>query len=396
MQHDHTCLCLTQVYIAEVASAKLKGLFGACNQFFSTLGQLVGYALGALAVSLDGFAYYHVATIAAGFVVVFEIFMLFTRETPRWLFVHGKDMVGTRVLQILRGPGINIQKEVGGIKKSIEKSKGLSFAEVLQAIKHRSVYIPFILALMLMFFQQLSGINVAIFYAGTVLKQAGTGGNGPDAEKKATIIATISVGVVQVLMTFVSVALIDYLGRRVLLISSSIGALVSTFLLGIHFFIVDHKCHGCLGMNCTDDHNVTQLNDFSPCDSTNLGWLAIVSLALFIAAFSIGLGPVPWLAMSELLPMRVRGLLASMVTMWNWLLAFIITESFHSYANAVTAEFAWWSFSVMMIFSILFVFFFLPETKGHTLEEIEDNFEHGRILAVSCKRQIIPVGTNIQ
>ncbi len=383
MQCDHTSLCLTQVYTAEVASAKLKGLFGACNQLFMTLGQLVGFALGALTVSLDNFAYYHVAIIAAGFVVIFEIFMLFTRETPRWLFVHGKDMVGSRVLQILRGPGINIQKEVGGIKRSIEKSKGLSFADVVRAITHRSVYVPFILGMMLMSFQQLSGINVAIFYAGTVFKQVGTGGNGPDAEKKATIIATISVGVVQVLMTFVSVVLIDYLGRRVLLIVSSTGALVSTLLFGTHFFIVDHKCHGCLGMNCIDDHNVTHLNDFSPCDSANLGWLAIVSLTLFIAAFSIGLGPVPWLAMSELLPMRVRGLLGSVVTMWSWLLAFIITSTYHTYANAVTTEVAWWSFSVMMFLSIFFVFFSVPETKGHMLEEI--NFEQGHTLAVLCK-----------
>lgn len=381
----YTVPLFLQVYIAEVSSAKLKGLFGACNQFFSTMGQLVGYALGALAISFNGFAYYHVAFITAGFVILFEFFMLFTRETPRWLFAHGKEMVGMRVLQILRGPRVDITKEVGGIKQSIEKTKGLSFRELVQAIKHRSAYIPFILALLIMFFQQFSGINIAIFYAGTILKQAGTGGSGPDAEKHATIYATISVGVVQVLITFVAVVLVDYLGRRVLLVSSSIGSLVSTFLLGIHFFIVDHKCHGCLGTNCTDDNNITHANDFSPCDSTNLGWLAIVSLALFIAAFSIGWGPVPWLAMSELLPLRLRGLLGSIVTTWNWLCAFIITESFQDYKNAVSPAFTWWSFSIVMVVSIFFVILFLPETKGHSLEEIEENFEQGHILAVSCK-----------
>lgn len=373
-----------QVYIAEVASAKLKGLFGACNWLFFTIGSLVGYGLGAIAVIFDNFAYYHVAIIAVGLVFIFEFLMLFTRETPRWLYVHGKDVAGMKVLRILRGPQVDIQEEIEGIRMAIKNSAGLPLAAVIRVIKYRTVYIPFILSLLLKFFQVFGGMSVVIFYAGSVLKLAGVGGTGSDADEKATIFATISVGVVQVVMTFVGVLLVDCLGRRVLLIISGIGLLASSGILGAHFFIVEDKCHGCLGINCTSD-NTTHLNNFFPCDNTNFSWLAILSLASFVAAFSIGWGPIPWLAMSELLPLPVRGLLGGVVIMMDCLFGFILTVSFVSYADVVTTKFAWWSFSAVMCVGVSFVFLFLPETKGHTLEEIEANFEQGHVIAMSCR-----------
>ena len=374
-----------------MSSAKLRGLFGACNQLLTTVGILVIYGLGTAGVIASRFHYYHNAVIAAGVVVIFELLMLVTKETPRWLLSHGKSLKADKVLKVLRGPDADIQKEMRGIEKAIEKTEGVSIAEVLQMFKHRSVYIPFILTIMLMVYQQLSGINAAIFYAGSILQQAGVGGNGPDAAEKATIASTMAVGVVQVIFTGVAVVLVDLFGRKVLLVVSSIGMCFSSLILGIHFMILNDTCHGCLGINCTTN-NITQHNDFAPCDSTDLGWLAIMGVVILIATFSLAWGPVPWIAVSELLPLRIRSFAASIVTLVNWTWVFIVTFFFHSYASAVTPKFAWWSFAFVMLTSIFFVIFFVPETKGQSLEEIEEHFERGHIFACSCGRKCTPSG----
>ena len=339
----------------------------------------MSYGLGTIAISHDNFQYYHVSLIAAGIVAVFEFLMLFTLETPPWLIAHGKTIEATKVLNILRGPRANIHKEIQGIQRSIKNTEGLFLTELSQSIRQRSVYIPFILVLMLMFYQQFGGINAAIFYSGSILQQAGFG-----SAKQAAILVSIVVGVVQIIATFMSVLLIDLLGRKVLLVVASTGMCLSSLLLGAHFYILNDVCHGCFGTNCTTNGHV-YAHDSAPCDSTNIGWLAIVSVALFIATFSLAWGPIPWLSMSELMPLRARGVAAGILTLVNWTFASIIGFAYHGYADAVTPKIAWWSFAFVMFTSIFFVILFLPETKGHSLEEIEEHFEQGHIIACACK-----------
>ena len=368
-----------QVYVAETSSARLRGLFSACNQLFIDIGILMSYGLGTFAVAYDSFEYYHVALVAAGFVAVFEFLMLFTLETPRWLIAHGETIEATKVLTILRGPRANIRKEIQGIQRSIKNTEGLSLTELSQSIRQRSVYIPFILVLMLMFYQQFGGINAAIFYSGSILFQAGA-----RPAKSATIIATITVAVILTIGTFISVLLIDLLGRKVLLVVASTGMCISSLLLGAHFYILNDVCHGCFGTNCTTNGHV-YAHDSAPCDSINISWLAIVSVALFIATFSLAWGAIPWLSMSELMPLRVRGVTNGIATLVNWAFTAVVTFSFQGYADAVTPKFAWWSFAFVIFTSIFFVILFLPETKGHSLEEIEEHFEQGHIFACASQ-----------
>ena len=339
----------------------------------------MSYGLGTLALTYDMFRYYHVALIAVGVVAMFEFLMLFTLETPPWLIAHGKTIEATKVLNILRGPRANIRKEIQGIQRSIKNTEGLSLTELSQSIRQRSVFIPFILVLMLMFFQQFGGINAAIFYSGSILQQAGLG-----SAKHAAIIATIVVPVLLTIGNFISVLLIDLLGRKALLVMASTGMCISSLLLGAHFYILNDVCHGCFGINCTGN-GTGNTNDFSPCDSTRIAWLAMLSVALFIATFSLAWGAIPWLSMSELMPLRVRGVTNGIATLVNWTFASIVTFFFHSYADAVTPKFAWWSFAFVIFTSIFFVILFLPETKGHSLEEIEEHFEQGHIIVCACK-----------
>lgn len=346
---------LNQVYIAEIASAKRKGLFGNCNQLFITIGILICYLLG-IKFGKVRVSFYIVALVAAGIVAIFEFLMLFTYETPRWLIGKNKEFFGIKVLKILRGPDGHIMKEIDRIKAALRKS--YTVFEQFKEFRLRSVYQPFILSLMLMFFQQFSGINAAIFFSSKVFSDAGIEGN------KAEVVTALAVGVTQIIATFISVLLVDRLGRRVLLVTSSVGMGTSSAMLAIYFYLKSKP-------------------DFN----SHLSIIAIVAVVIFIAAFSLGWGPIPWSSMSEILPNRVRGLTASIATIVNWSFATIITLFFEDYAHLITPKYAWASFAIVMAVSIVCVILFLPETKGHSLEEIQEGFERGKIFAVDCGRR---------
>lgn len=354
---------LFQVYIVELSSPKWKGRFGNCNQLFLTLGTLLVYLLG---INFHGkiIRYYYTALVAAGVVTLFEILMLMTFETPRWLFSKNLDYRGIRVLKILRGQKFLIMNEVNGIKTSIRRT--YTIYEQLLEFRRRVVFHPFILVLVLMFFQQFSGINAAIFYASTIFTQAGYRGD------DVNLITFFAVGVVQVVATFISILLIDSVGRRKLLISSSVGMVLSSLMLGLYFYIYSHICYSSFS---------------SKSCPPGIGYMAIMSVVLFISSFSLGWGPIPWSFMSELLPYQVRTLGGSVATFVNWGFAVIITLEFESYTELVSPMVTWWSFSLVMAFSIVFVLLFLPEVKGQSLEQIQKHFETGKIfVCCSCSR----------
>ena len=302
--------------------------------------------------------------------------MLFTYETPRWLFSKHKEFQAIRVLQILRGLNTQVTKEIKQIKVAIRRK--YTILEQLKAFKNRAVFIPFILVLMLMFFQQFSGVNAVIFYASDIFKTA-------QISIDVNLVSAVAIGVVQVVATLLSVLLVDKLGRKVLLTVSSIGMGVSSFVLGIYYYVLVSHCKSCLG-KCHSEIDPSLDSKF-PCDSHQFGYLAIVCVVFFIISFSLAWGPIPWTMMSELMPTHVRTLAGSIATFVNWTFAAIITSFFHSYAKFATEAGAFWSFTVIMIFAVVLVIIFLPETKGHSLEEIQERFESGHIIAISCRRK---------
>ena len=312
------------------------------------------------------------ALIAAALVAIFAISLLFIKETPRWLYKKNKDLQGNLTLNFLRGPKADVPKEIRGIKNAINDTAGFTLWDQLKALKHRAVFLPFLLILMLMFFQQFSGINAAIFYSTQIFMGAGV------SSHTAPLVSLLAVGLVQIFATLVSVVLVDLLGRKILLVVSSSGMLLSSTGLGIYFLIYDHYCHKTL-----DDSS----SNLAACQSTSFGGLAIACIVLFIISFSLGWGPIPWSMMSELLPLQIRDLAGAVATFVNWTFAFVITLSFNKYAVAVTPKFAWWSFGFIMLISIFCVLFLLPETKGRKLEEIEEHFKEGKILYNPCKRE---------
>ena len=331
----------------EIAPSSLKGLFGALNQLSVTVGILLIYILNTVV------AYYITSLVVMGIVVLFAICVLFIPESPRWLVANHHELEANNVLYKIRGPRADVAREMRQLKKVVESQSEISFWEKVAMFRRTSVLVPMLLSIALMFFQQFCGINIVIFYAGNVLKSADV--SHPD------LAADFGVGIIQVLATFVGVLLVDILGRRILLSVGGVLLSVSTGVLGVYFYLHDHKCHG----NISDAHWY--------CDS-QFGYLAVGCLAVFIIGFSIGWGPIPWLMMTELAPMQVRGIMSGVATAINWTFAAIITVSFNYYVKVVNTYGAWWTFCVISFLSVVFTIVFLPETKGKELEDIEEYF----------------------
>jgi MFS family permease len=185
--------------------------------------------------------------------------------------------------------------------------------------------------------QQVTGINTAIYYAPTILQ--GTG-----LSSSTSILASVSVGAINLVMTVVSLFLIDRLGRRPLLVASLTGMVVSLVGLGLAF-----EVSGLGGAQ---------------------SWIALLFLVTYVGSFAIGMGPVFWLLISEIYPLRVRGEAMSVATAANWLSNFAVGLSFLLLIDALGRAGTFWLYAVVGVAAIAFSWRLVPETKGRTLEQI--------------------------
>ena len=336
----HVLVLFPQLYIAEISPKNLRGLFGNMNQLAITVGILLVQALGI------GLHYEWLSLIGLVIILLFVTLTSMTlHESPRWLISQGKNPQANKVLKWLRGSNSNVSEEVTEIKSQLANEVKLKFTEQMRALKARPVYHPIILAALLMFFQQFSGINAVVFNGELLLKEA-------DVDN-AAIMATIAIGVTQVVGSLVGAILTDILGRKVLLITSGLTMCLSMGLLSIYE----------LDLSCNDDH------DLQP--------LAITAMMFYIIGYAIGWGALPWLMASELIPMKARGIGVGIATCVNWICAAIVLGFFGSYENLVKPWGAFLTFSIICLLSAIFVRIFIPETKGKSLEQIENFFNKG-------------------
>ncbi len=187
-------------------------------------------------------------------------------------------------------------------------------------------------------FQQITGINTVIYYAPTILEQTGLSAS-------SSILSTVGVGAINLIMTVVSLVLIDRVGRRPLLIVSLSGMVLSLAGLGLAFALSG------LG--------------------TALSWIALICLIAYVGSFAIGMGPVFWLLISEIYPLRVRGASMSVATAANWLANFAVGLTFLLLIGALGRPGTFWLYALVGVAAIAFSWRLVPETKGRTLEQIE-------------------------
>ena len=214
-----------------------------------------------------------------------------------------------------------------------------------------------------MVFQQFCAINAVLFNAASIFAVAGF---------KDGKLVSISVGLIQFFGTALGCLIVDRSGRRILLWTMAIGMCVSLVGLGVYFDITapntsdGSPTSSTVSLLGSKGHSI---------EASKLSWLSILCLLLLNLAFSLAWGPLPWLIMSEIFPLRARGPASSIATLSNWLLAFIVTNTYSSMVKGLTIHWTYWVYGIFCFVGFLFVYFFLPETKGKTLEEIEAMFD---------------------
>lgn len=259
--------------------------------------------------------------------------------------MKGRNEDALKSLQWLRGTRYDCQAEVDLLKSEQQELEANS-TNLGQALMRTESLRSAFIAIGLMFFQQMSGINAVIFYTSDIFRDSGTS---IDAK-----ISTIIVGSIQVVSTFVSSLVVDKLGRRLLLLVSIVVMGICLCGLGVFFYLKDE------GSDAID----------------SLEWLPITSLCVFMVAFSLGFGPVPWLMAGELFAPDIKGFLGAIAGTTNWLLAFVITKFFTNLKDAIGNGPTFWLFMGFCVVGFVFVISFVPETKGKSFHQIQNEIKH--------------------
>lgn len=300
-----------------------------------TLGVLIAYAIGMVVGWRD------LAIVGAIIPAVLGLLSFFIPASPRWLFKRGRSDAAAAALERLRGSAFVIDGELGEIDQAVREdaanTERVSPADLFRGAAGRAM----VVGAGLMIFQQFSGVNAVIFYSGSIFTAAGFSNANT---------ASLIVSGVQVVVTGLSCFVVDKSGRRSLLMAAGVGMSASTGVLGYYFYQKQH-------------------------DADVSGTIALVSVIVYVACFSFGLGAIPWLMMSEIFPVRVRGLASSFATMLNWSCSFLVTETFASMNSSLTEAGTFWFYGGVCLLGVAFVLFYVPETKvrrhGRRREETE-------------------------
>ncbi len=329
---------VSPLYISEMAPVDIRGRLVSINQVALTSGIVISYLIDyAFAPSQDWRWMFALAVIPAA---AFGIGLFFIPDSPRWLAGRGHLDQAREVLKKIRTPE-QMESEVKQIQSSVSQQKE-DWSELFSKFLRPAMVVGIGLAIA----QQITGINTVIYYAPTIFKFAGL------SSASAAILASVGVGVINVVFTVVAMQLIDRVGRRPLLLISLAGMAVSLFVLGGAFLLPQFK--------------------------SVLGWIAVGSLMTYVGFFAVGLGPVFWLILSEIYPLRIRGRAMSVGTAANWLSNLIVALTFLTLTRVIGKPGTFWLYAAITIGSWLFAYFLVPETKGKTLEQIEAHWRAGK------------------
>ena len=314
-------------YISEIAPAKDRGKLVAFYQFNIVLGILVAFLSNYLLNDMGENSWRWMMGVQAIPSVIYILLIISISESPRWLLSKLKKDEARRVLKLM-GQEADYEK----IKEEIDKDNE-DASKVNDTILLKKYRKPLVLAFLMAFFNQLSGINAFLYYSSRIFQEAGLG-------ESTALLSSIGIGVVNLIFTLLGVFLIDKLGRKILMYIGSVGYIISLSLVAMAFFF---------------------------------HWEGIavpVFLFLFIAAHAIGQGAVIWVFISEIFPNHLRASGQSFGSTTHWVLAAIIPSLIPYLFSTVGPGVVFLFFALMMVFQLLFVRFMMPETKGISLEDL--------------------------
>ncbi|WP_372743975.1 sugar porter family MFS transporter [Lutibacter sp.] len=317
-------------YISEIAPAKNRGRLVAMYQFNIVFGILIAYLSNYLLSGIGENSWRWMVGVEAIPAVLYILFAVKVPKSPRWLLSQSRVEEARKVLKLIN-PDMDVEEQILEIQSHSDKSDK---TETIFIKKYR---FPLMLAFLIAFFNQFSGINAFLYYAPRIFEEAGLG-------ESTALLSSIGIGFTNLVFTLLGVFLIDKLGRKTLMYIGSIGYIISLSLVSAAFF---------------------------------LGWTGMavpIFLFIFIAAHAIGQGAVIWVFISEIFPNHLRASGQSFGSSTHWVLAAIIPSSIPFLFNhpMIGAGVVFMVFAGMMVLQLLFVAFMMPETKGKTLEELED------------------------
>ena len=321
------------VYLSEVAPPHARGWVVSLFQLAVTIGIVVAYLTDYAFAGVEGWRW--MLGLAVVPALVFGIGMFFLPESPRWLIRGGHHEVAQGVLVRIRElPDVNV--EIEEIKASLaQQAESGRWTDLLR----RQVRPALVVGLGLAIFQQITGINTVIYYAPRILQSAGFN------SASGAILATVGVGVVNVGMTIVAMFLVDRAGRRPLLLVGIAGMIITLGALGLSFRISN--------------------------PSGQLAWISVICLMGYVASFAISLGPIFWLLIAEIYPLKIRGLAEGTAATFNWASNLIVSLTFLTLVEKLGASSTFLLYAIASVASWFFAYCFVPETKGRSLEQIE-------------------------
>ena len=320
---------LGPLYISEISTKEKRGTLVSFYQLSLTFGILFSYVINFLCSTLEN-NWRIMLSFGVFPALILLIGMLFLKDTPRFLIKQNKIDEATKLLNKLDdSQDINeIIKDIQTVLK--EKTK---FVLTKKLIK------PFIVGLGIMALQVATGINAIIYYTPTIFKMTS------NQSDSIALISTIFIGVINFLMTFVAIALVDKIGRKPLLYIGLTGMLIGTIGLSSVFHF-----------------------------SFYTQYLAIIFITLYIISFSMSMGPIALLLTAEVFPLKYRGYAMSSAVVANFATNFVVTAAFPVMLEIIGISSSFLIFAVIIVLTMFFVHYVVPETKGVSLEELEKNF----------------------
>ncbi|XP_057328213.1 facilitated trehalose transporter Tret1-like isoform X2 [Microplitis mediator] len=343
------------VYLGETLQPEVRGVLGLLPTACGNIGILICFVSG-MYLNWSMLAY-----MGACIPVIYFLLGLLIPETPRWYVSKGKTKRARKSLEWLRGKSVDVSEELAAVEKThLDSEKNSSSSSIGELFKPNHIK-PLMISVGLMFFQQFSGINTVIFYSNKIFSESGSSID--------TNISSIIIGIVNFSATFMATSVIDRLGRKILLYISSVVMIITLMTLGTFLYMKDNNY-----------------------DVANFGWLPLACIVIYVVAFSLGFGPIPWLMMGEILPAKIRGGAASVATSFNWFCAFLVTKTFQNIISLMKITGAFWMYGTICIVGLLFVILFVPETRGRSLEDIEKKLT-GPVRRMSAVANLRPMPT---
>jgi major inositol transporter-like SP family MFS transporter len=333
------------LYLAEMAPAHRRGRMVTINELMIVTGQFLAFAMNAIldAVIKDPHVWRWMLGVAVVPAIALFVGMFFLPDSPRWYAVRGRLDDTRRVLGMSRDPAeaaeeYNIIAEHA--KRDLEEDKGAAMRDLREfGWMRRILWIGCGLAAV----QQLTGINTVNYYAPTILESTGLGAS-------AALLLTITVGIVAIIGTVLGIVLLGYYNRRPLLLTGFVGVAAGHLVLALSFLLPE---------------------------SGFRSYLILAAMLLVVAFVQTFIGTLVWLLLSEIFPMTIRGFAMGIAVFVLWTVNAAVSFAFPPTVAALGATMTFGLFALINFGSIFFVRKFCPETRGRTLEELEDDFrEH--------------------